>query len=68
MDSHHQHVVDAIAAHANIVTYASAATSVLFWGLHVNEICAIISTAVAVLGFGLQIYNAWQRHRRRTLH
>ena len=68
MNTQHQHVVDAITAHANVATYAGAATSLVFWGLHVNEICAIISTAVAVAGLCLQIYSAIQRRRRRTFH
>lgn len=67
MDSH-RHVVDAITAHANIVTYAGGAATLAFWGLHVNEVCAIISTAVAVIGLGLQLYGMWSRRRRRTFH
>ena len=56
---------DAIAKSAEhaapIITYAGGGASILFWGIQVNEICAIISTAVAVCGLGLQLYLAWRR-------
>lgn len=55
-----QRVADA----APVATYGGGAASVAFWGLQVNEICAIISTLVAVIGLALQIYVSWHRMRR----
>lgn len=57
-------VISKIADHANVATYGGGAASVAFWGLHVNEVCAIVSTVVAVLGFGLQCLMAWRRRTR----
>jgi uncharacterized membrane protein len=68
MDAHHQQIADTLASHAQLVTYAGSGATLVFWGLHVNEICAVISTAVAVIGLGMQIWNAWRRHCRRTFH
>jgi hypothetical protein len=57
-------VVQKISDSAPIATYGGGAASVAFWGLQVNEICAIISTIVAVIGLALQIYVSWHRMRR----
>lgn len=53
-----------IAEVAPVATYGGTALSVTFWGLHINEICAIISTCIAFSGLALQIYLAWHRTRR----
>jgi hypothetical protein len=63
-----QHVAEQLTNHAQLVTYAGTGATLVFWGLHVNEICAIVSTVVAVIGLGLQLYSAWQRRRRRHFH
>lgn len=54
-------VVQKLAENAPVATYGGGAATVAFWGLQVNEICAIISTAVAVMGLLLQAYVAFQR-------
>lgn len=56
--------VGKIAENAHIATVGGGISAVTFWGLHVNEWCAIVSTAVAVAGFVLQCYMARQRNRR----
>lgn len=53
-----------IAEVAPIATYGGTALSVTFWGLHINEICAIISTCIAFCGLALQMYLAWHRAGR----
>lgn len=58
------HTFKTITDNAPVVTYGGTAASVVFWGLQVNEICAIISTVIAILGLGLQFYLAMHRIRR----
>lgn len=53
-----------IAENAHVATYGGGAASVAFWGLHVNEICAIISTVVAVMGLILQVYLACKKYSK----
>ena len=57
-----------MAEHAQVATYGGAAGTLAFWGLHINEVCAVISTAVAVIGLGLQLFGLWRRHRLRHHH
>lgn len=57
-----QHLVRA-ADSAPAITYGGAAGTIAFWGLNVSEICAIISTLVAVIGLGMQIWLASKRLR-----
>jgi len=42
------------------VTYAGAAGSIAIWGLQLPDILALLSTAVAVGGLLMQVYQAWQ--------
>lgn len=58
-----QHFIKAAEHVAPVVTVGGSASTLVFWGLHVNELCAIISTAVAVMGLCLQGYLAWRKHR-----
>lgn len=50
---------------ANAGAYGGAAATLGFWGLHVSDVCAIVSTVVAVLGFGLQCYVYWRKAHPR---
>lgn len=56
--------VSKIADAAPAATYGAAAGSVVFWGLQVNEICAIVSTLIAFIGLGLQFWLAMHRIRK----
>lgn len=47
------------------VTYAGAGSTLVFWGLHISDIAAIISTLCAVIGVGLQIYVVFRRNRHK---
>lgn len=58
-----QHIIKAVADNAHTVTYTGASSAILFWGLHVSDIAAIISTACAVCGLMLQVYVVKQRRR-----
>lgn len=60
MDQHLGKIADA----APTATYGGAAASVAFWGLHISEICVILSTLVSVLGFGLQLFLAMHRLKK----
>jgi hypothetical protein len=64
MDTHH-HILKAVAENANVITYAGAGGTIVFWGLHVSEIAAIISTFCAVCGLALQFYVALRRRRQQ---
>lgn len=44
--------------HASTVTYVSAGSTVLFWGLHITDIAVIVSAAAAFGGFLLQLWVA----------
>lgn len=44
--------------HASSVTYVSAGSTVVFWGLHVTDIAVIVSATCAVVGVSLQIWVA----------
>lgn len=56
--------VQKLAENANVATYGGAVASVTFWGLQVSEICAIISTLVAIIGLGLQFWVASRRIKK----
>lgn len=56
--------VQKVSENAHIATYVGAGGAVTFWGLQVNEWCAVVSATVAVLGFVLQCYVAYKRTRR----
>lgn len=56
--------VQKITESAHVATYAGGGASVLFWGLQVNEVCAIVSTTVAVIGLFLQVYMAYRKHKQ----
>lgn len=58
-----QHIIRA-AGNAAPVTYGGAATTAVFWGLHVSDICMIVSTLVTLCAFALQLYLAMHRLRR----
>lgn len=47
------------------VTYTGAGSTLVFWGLHISDIAAIISTLCAVIGVGLQIYVVFRRNRHK---
>lgn len=61
-----QHFVKAAEHAAPIATVGGAGSTIVFWGLHVNEVCAIISTAIAAMGLALQCYLAWRKHRMKA--
>lgn len=56
--------IQKIADAAPVATYGGAAASVTFWGLQVSEVCAIISTLVAIIGLGLQFWVAARRIKK----
>lgn len=47
-----------------VFTAGAGATTVVFWGLHVSDICMILSTLATLSGLFLQIYLAMARIRR----
>lgn len=49
---------------APAITVGSSAATVAFWGLQVNEICAIISTVIALIGLLLQVFLAVRRIKK----
>jgi hypothetical protein len=51
-----------VAESAPVATFGGAAATLTFWGLHVNEICAIISVLIA--GLSLQIWLAFRRVKK----
>lgn len=53
-----------LADSGHVATYGGAGATIVFKGLHVNEVCAIISTAVAVIGLILQVYMAWRKSQQ----
>lgn len=62
-----QHLLRA-AEHAQPVTYTGAGATALFWGLHLGDICMILSTLATLCGVGLQIFLALHRIRRLEQH
>lgn len=60
-----QHIAKAVETAAPVVTYSGTAATLTFWGLQISDICAIISTAVAVIGLGLQIWFYWRKAHPR---
>lgn len=54
-----QRIADASPA----ATYGGTAASIVFWGLNVNEVCAILSTMIAFAGLALQFFLASKRIR-----
>lgn len=40
---------------APLLTYIGGGSAVLFWGLHVSDICAIVGATCSVIGVALQI-------------
>lgn len=49
--------------HAASVTYASAASAVAFWGLHLADIAVILSAVASIGGVALQAYVAYRQLR-----
>lgn len=47
--------------HASTVTYGSAATTGILWGLHISDIAIIISATAAVGGLLLQLWVAYTK-------
>jgi hypothetical protein len=41
-----------------VVTFGSAASSIVIWGLHLSDVAAIVSACVAIAGLGIQIWVA----------
>lgn len=62
-----QHVAKVLESGPGI-TYAGAGSTLVFWGLHLSDIAAIVSTLCAVIGVGLQIYVVFRRNRRKQWH
>lgn len=58
------HPLVKLAENAPGATYGGATASIALWGLHISEICVIVSTLVSVLGLALQIWLATYRIRR----
>lgn len=59
----HQHL-DKAGDHMNAinaVTYGSAASTIVIWGLRLSDIAAIVSACVAIAGLGVQIWVARNR-------
>ena len=59
--------VDAALDHAPILTFGSASTTFLFWGLHVSEIGIIVSSLAAVCGVILQTYMVMRSVRNEKM-
>lgn len=54
-----------VAENAQAFTYTSAGGTLVFWGLHISDIAAIISTMCAIAGVSLQFYMAFRRRRAK---
>lgn len=54
------------------LTLVAGSTTLVFWGLHVSDICMILSTLATLCGLGMQIYLAMRRisrlERRQDAH
>lgn len=61
----HQHIAKAVETVAPVATYGGSGAALVSWGLHIGDVCAIISTLVAVLGFGLQCWAYWRKNHPR---
>lgn len=48
---------------APAITYTGATSTLVFWGLHISDMAAIVSTLCAVAGVLLQIYVVFRRNR-----
>lgn len=59
-----EHHLSRAAENSPAITYASAGATAVFWGLHVSDICMILSTLATLCGVGLQIFLALHRIRR----
>lgn len=59
----HGHVLK-LADNAPAATITAGAATVTFWGLHVADICVVLSTVATILGLLLQFYLAMHRIRR----
>lgn len=46
------------------MTYAAGAMTTVFWGLHVSDICMILSTLATLMGVLLQVFLATKRIHR----
>lgn len=62
-DMIHQHIIR-IADNSPAVTVGAGAATVIGWGLHVSDICMILSTLATICGLCLQFYLAMGRIRR----
>lgn len=58
-----QHIIKA-AENSPVVTYTGAGVTVLFWGLHLSDVCMILSTLATLCGVALQVVLALHRIRR----
>lgn len=58
-----QQAVDRISDHAPTATYVGAGGTFLGAGLHLSDVCIIITTTIAVCGFLLQCYLAFRKIR-----
>lgn len=50
-------------ANAHLVTYASAASAVTVWGLHLNELAVMVSSLAAVCGAVTQVLSYLDQRR-----
>lgn len=56
-------VSEAVTSNAHYVTYASAASAVTVWGLHISEIAVMVSSLAAVCGALIQVLSYLDRRR-----
>jgi hypothetical protein len=57
-------IANALADHLPVTgTLTASASTVVLWGLHANEICAIVSTLCAVVGLFIQMFLVLTRQR-----
>lgn len=59
-----QHHLERFADNSPAATVTAGAATAVFWGLHVSDICMILSTFATVCGLALQFYLATTRIRR----
>ena len=56
--------------HAATVTYTGAGATAVLWGLHISDVCMIVSATAAVVGVTMQIWVARAKvamYKRGTL-
>jgi hypothetical protein len=47
-----------------VTTYSGATAAAVFWGLQISDVGVIVSTLIAVLGFGVHVWAHIRRERR----